>query len=108
MDNIAAAATQTSELGGSLSKLAASLAISVDTIARQQQEIKIFPSRSTLLKIEGRRQPVSEHCPERRRYAHIVRWLAVRRHTGKMLATLTQRKLQTERIGLENSWMKRA
>ena len=40
LDNIAAAATQTAANGGPLSELAASMAVSVDTVARQQQEIK--------------------------------------------------------------------
>ena len=39
-DNIAAAATQTAANGGPLAELAASLAISVATVARQHQEIK--------------------------------------------------------------------
>ena len=38
--NIAAAATQAAANGGPLAELAASLEISVDTVARQQQEIK--------------------------------------------------------------------
>ena len=37
LDNIAAAAMQTAENGGPLTELAASLAISVDTVTRQQQ-----------------------------------------------------------------------
>ena len=40
LDNIAAAATQTAANGGLLAELAASLEISVDTVARQQLEIK--------------------------------------------------------------------
>ena len=36
LDNIAAAATKTAANGGPLVKLAASLAISVDTVARQK------------------------------------------------------------------------
>ena len=40
LDNIAAEATQTEANGGTLAELAAGMAISVDTIARQQQEIK--------------------------------------------------------------------
>ena len=36
LDNITAAATQTSATGGPLAELAASLAVSVDTVARQQ------------------------------------------------------------------------
>ena len=40
LDNIAAATTQTADTGGPLAELAASLAVSVDTVARQQIEIK--------------------------------------------------------------------
>ena len=40
LDNTAAASTQTAANGGPLAELAASLAISVDTVTRQQQEIK--------------------------------------------------------------------
>ena len=39
-DNITEAATQTAAAGGPLAELAASLAVSVDTVARQQIEIK--------------------------------------------------------------------
>ena len=40
LDNIVAADTQTAANGGPLAELAASLEISVDTVTRQQQEIK--------------------------------------------------------------------
>ena len=40
LDNIAAAATHTAATGTPLAELAASLAVSVDTVARQQIEIK--------------------------------------------------------------------
>ena len=39
LDNIVAADTQTASNGGPLAELAASLEISFDTVARQQQEI---------------------------------------------------------------------
>ena len=39
LDNITVAATQTIAKGGPLAELSASLAISVDTVARQKQEI---------------------------------------------------------------------
>ena len=42
LDNIAAASTQNAAKGGQLAELAASLAISVDTVAQQKQEIKRF------------------------------------------------------------------
>ena len=40
LNNIAAAATQTVDPSGPLAELAASLAVSVDNVARKQQEIK--------------------------------------------------------------------
>ena len=53
LENIAAAATQTSAKGGPLAELADSLAISVDTVARQQQEIKRFYEQVNALKMRG-------------------------------------------------------
>ena len=50
LDNIAAADTQTASNGGPLAELAASLAISVDTVARQQQEIKRLSEQVNALK----------------------------------------------------------
>ena len=40
LENIAAVATQTFAKGGPIAELAASLAISVDTVTQQKQEIK--------------------------------------------------------------------
>ena len=53
LDNIAAAATQTAANGGLLAELAASLAISVDTAARQQLEIKRLSEQISALKKKG-------------------------------------------------------
>ena len=53
LDNIAAAATQMAENGGPLAGLAASLAISVDTVAKQQQDIKRVSEQINALKIKG-------------------------------------------------------
>ena len=53
MDNIAAAATQIAAKGGPLAELAAILAISVDTIARQQQEIKRLSEQENAFKERG-------------------------------------------------------
>ena len=53
LDHIAAAATQTAAKGGPLAELAASLAISVDTVARQQQEIKRFSEQVNTFKKRG-------------------------------------------------------
>ena len=53
LDNIAAAATQTAANGGPLAELAASLAVSVDTVARQQIEIKRLTEHINALKKKG-------------------------------------------------------
>ena len=53
LNNITAAATQTAANGGLLAELAASLAISVDTVARQQQEIKRLYEQINDLKNKG-------------------------------------------------------
>ena len=53
LDNIMAAATQTAANGGPLAELAASLAVSVDTVARQQPEIKRLTEHINALKIKG-------------------------------------------------------
>ena len=53
LDNIAAAATQTAANRGPLAELAASLEISVDTVARQQQEIKRLSEKINALKKKG-------------------------------------------------------
>ena len=53
MDNIAAAATQTAANGCPLAGLAASLAISVDTVAIKQLEIKQFSEQISALKKKG-------------------------------------------------------
>ena len=45
LNNIAATATQTADPGGPLAELADSLAVSVDTVARQQQEIKCLTAQ---------------------------------------------------------------
>ena len=53
LDNIAADATQTAENGGPLAELAASLVVSVDTVARQQIEIKRLTDQINALKKKG-------------------------------------------------------
>ena len=53
MDNIAAAATQTSANGAPLAELEASLAVSVDTVDRQQLEIKRLTEHIKALKKKG-------------------------------------------------------
>ena len=53
LDNIAAAATQTAANVGPLVELAASLAVSVDTVARQQIEIKRLTEHINTLKKKG-------------------------------------------------------
>ena len=53
LDNIVAAATQTAANGGQLANLATSLDISVNTVARQQQEIKRLSEQRNDLKKKG-------------------------------------------------------
>ena len=53
LDNMAAAATQTVAKGGPLAELAASLKISVNTVARQQQEIKRLYEQINAMKNRG-------------------------------------------------------
>ena len=53
LDNIAEAATQTAATGTSLAELAASLAVSVDTVARQQLEIKRLAEHINALRKKG-------------------------------------------------------
>ena len=53
LDNIAAAATQTAATGTPLAELAASLAVSVDTVARQQIEIKRLTEHINALREKG-------------------------------------------------------
>ena len=53
IDNIAAVATQMAANGGPLAELADSLAVSVDTVARQQIEIKRITEQIKSLKKKG-------------------------------------------------------
>ena len=53
IDNIASAATQTAANGGPLAELAASLAVSVDTVARQTIDIKRLTEKNKALKKKG-------------------------------------------------------
>ena len=53
LENIAAAATQTAANGGPLTELAASLAVSIDTVARQQLDIKRLTEHINALKKKG-------------------------------------------------------
>ena len=53
LDNIVAAATQTAANGGPLAELAASLAVSVDTVARQKIKIKRLTKHINALKKKG-------------------------------------------------------
>ena len=73
LNNIAAAATQTAYPGGPLAELAASLAVSVDTVAIQQQEIKRLKSQVNAFKKKGP-QETSEKEREKmiRKYCEAV------------------------------------
>ena len=53
LDNIAAAAMQTAATGTPLAELAASLAVSVDTVARKQLEIKRSTEHINALRKKG-------------------------------------------------------
>ena len=53
LDNITEAATQTAATGTPLAELAASLAVSVDTVARQQIEIKRLTEHINALRKKG-------------------------------------------------------
>ena len=53
LDNIAAAATQTAATGTPLAELAATLAVSVDTVAQQQIEIKRLTEHINALRKKG-------------------------------------------------------
>ena len=53
LDNIVAAATQMTANGGPLAELAASLAITVDNVARQEQDIKRLSEQISALKKKG-------------------------------------------------------
>ena len=53
LDNIAATATQTAANDGPLTELAASLAVSVDTVARQKIKIKRLTKHINALKKKG-------------------------------------------------------
>ena len=59
LDNITAAATQTAANGGPLAELAASLEISVGTVARQQQEIKRLSKQVNALKKRGTQEAIA-------------------------------------------------
>ena len=63
LDNIAAAATQTAANGGPLAELAASIAISVNTVARQQQEIKRLSEQINALKKKGSSSTSRDNVP---------------------------------------------
>ena len=53
LDNIAAAATQTAATGTTLAELVSSLAVSVDTVARKQIEIKRLTEHINALRKKG-------------------------------------------------------
>ena len=57
LNNIAASVTQTVDPGGTLAELAASLAVSVDTFARQQQEINRLTAQVNAFTKKFHRRP---------------------------------------------------
>ena len=70
LNNIAASATQTADPGGPLAELAASIAVSVDTVAIQQQEIKRLVAQVNAFTKKGpqetkekeREKMICKHC----------------------------------------------
>ena len=108
LENIAAAAIQKSSNGGPITELAASLEISVDTVSRQQQEIKRFSEQVNALKKRGTQAArgstfpggttVCTHCEA------VGRTLPHRKND----CYFDPKKLQTEKTGRENSWMEKA
>ena len=70
LNNIAVAATQTANPGGPLVELAASLAVSVDTVAIQKQEIKCLTAQVNAFTKRGpqdtkekeREKMICKHC----------------------------------------------
>ena len=63
LDNIATATTQTTANGGPLAELDASLAISIDTVARQHQEIKRLSDQISALKKKGTSNTIGDTLP---------------------------------------------
>ena len=74
LDNISASVTQTAATGGPLAELATSLAVSVDTVARQQIEIKRLTEHINAMREKGgtvtagvpgtggNNSPIYKHC----------------------------------------------
>ena len=70
LNNITAVATQMADQGGPLAELAASLAVSVDTVARQQQDIKRLTAQFNAFEKKGpqetsekeREKIICKHC----------------------------------------------
>ena len=88
LDNIAAAATQMAANGGLLTELAASLEISVDTVARHQLEIKQLSEQISALKNKVHPVPVELQCQGKPiLFANIVKQLVKQRRTGENNAT---------------------
>ena len=94
LDNIAAAATQTTANGGPLVEFAASLAISVDTVARHQQKIKRYLEQISALKKKGAFVTSGATVTgETILFTNIVKRLAKRRHIVKTRVNSTRRKI---------------
>ena len=78
-------------------ELAASLAISVDTVARPQQEIKRLSEQISAFKKKGASATSGAIVPGGEiMFANIVKRLSKRRCTGENRGTLTRGKIQTE------------
>ena len=108
MDNIASAATQTAANGGPLVKLAAILEISVDTVARQQQEIKRLSEQIRALKKKGASVTGGATVPGGNnilcKNCEAVGQTAPHRRNS---CYFDPSKIKTENIGKDDSWMRR-
>ena len=107
LDNIAAAATQTAATGGPLAELVASLAVYMDTVARQQIEIKWLTEKINALKknLQSRLGFQTQgEITQTTQIASILQrwddWL----HTATTSVTLTNAKIRKEWVGQQSLW----
>ena len=87
------------ENGGPLTELAASLEISVDTVARQQQEIKRFSEQTNALKKRGTQATSGDTLPGGTKVCTNCEAVVRTAPHRKTLGTLTPVKLQIENTG---------
>ena len=89
LNNISAAATKTADQGGHLTELAASLAVSVDNVARQKQGIKRLTAQFNAFK-----KKVPQETSEKERERMICKHCEAVGHTSphEKSSSLTPRK----------------